>query len=130
MSVETAVALAPVVPLIGAVLIWLAGSRPNLREAVTLITAGILFLLVLSVAPTVFDGGRPSVTLYEFLPGLSFAFEVEPAERCFRRIEVLRRNAYLLGQDVSRAVRVYSRSEGLSALAERIAEHIITELEQ
>ena len=86
MSVETAVALAPIVPLIGAVLIWLAGSRPNVREAVTLITAGILFLLVLSVAPTVLDGGRPSVTLYEFLPGLSFAFKVEPLGMLFALI--------------------------------------------
>jgi len=85
-SVETAVALAPIVPLIGAVLIWLAGSRPNVREAVTLITAGILFLLVLSVAPTVLDGGRPSVTLYEFLPGLSFAFKVEPLGMLFALI--------------------------------------------
>ena len=67
-------------------LIWLAGSRPNVREAVTLITAGILFLLVLSVAPTVLDGGRPSVTLYEFLPGLSFAFEVEPLGLLFALI--------------------------------------------
>ncbi len=42
------------------------------------------------------------------------------AKRCFARMEALRRSAYLLGQDVGRAVRLYSRGEGLSALAERI----------
>jgi multicomponent Na+:H+ antiporter subunit D len=75
---ETVIFAALVVPAVGAVLIWLSGSAPNLREAVTLITAGILFALVASLAPAVMAGERPAAELITMMPGLAVAFRVEP----------------------------------------------------
>jgi hypothetical protein len=46
-SAALALAVALFVPLLGAVLIALAGRWPNLRETVTLVTAVTLFALVL-----------------------------------------------------------------------------------
>ena len=83
MSPETAVWLAPAIPLAGAPLIALARRSPNLREAVTLITAAVLFLVVLQLVPEVMAGGRPAVTLLEMLPGLTLTFEVEPLGMVF-----------------------------------------------
>ncbi len=83
MSPETAVWLAPAIPLAGAPLIALAGRSPNLREAVTLTTAALLFLVVLQLVPEVVAGGRPAVTVLEMLPGLTLSFEVEPLGMVF-----------------------------------------------
>jgi multicomponent Na+:H+ antiporter subunit D len=71
------------VPVAGAVLIAAAHRTPNLRETITLATAGLLFLLVASLAPHVADGGRPAVTLFELMPGLALKFEVEPLGMLF-----------------------------------------------
>ena len=49
MSPQTAIWLALVIPAAGAPLIVLARRSPNLREAVTLVTAILLFLCVASV---------------------------------------------------------------------------------
>ena len=78
--------LAIVTPLAGAVLIAVTGARPNLREAVTLITAGVLFALVASLFPQVLEGGRPTALVGEMLPGLAIAFEVEPLGMMFAGI--------------------------------------------
>ena len=86
MSAETTILLAIAVPLAGAVLIAITGARPNLREAVTLITAGLLFGLVASLFPQVLDGGRPVAIIGEMLPGLAIAFEVEPLGMMFAGI--------------------------------------------
>jgi multicomponent Na+:H+ antiporter subunit D len=75
--------LALLVPIAGALLIWVTGSRPNLREAVTLITALALFAMVLSVLPHVVAGERPQVTVVEMFPGLSLAFTAEPLGATF-----------------------------------------------
>ena len=48
MAPDTVAQLAIAVPLAGAVLIWMSRRNPNLREAVTLVTAGTLFVLVAS----------------------------------------------------------------------------------
>ncbi|MHC4448341.1 MAG: proton-conducting transporter transmembrane domain-containing protein, partial [Planctomycetota bacterium] len=86
MSPETAVWLAPAIPLAGAPLIALARRSPNLREAVTLITAVLLFLVVLQLVPEVMAGERPAVTLLEMLPGLTLTFEVEPLGMVFAMV--------------------------------------------
>jgi multicomponent Na+:H+ antiporter subunit D len=83
---ETAMLLALLVPMAGALLIWVAGSWPNLREAVTLLTALTLFALVLSVLPQVIAGGRPQVTVVEMFPGLRLAFTAEPLGATFAAI--------------------------------------------
>ncbi len=83
MTPEATVQLALAVPLAGAALIWLCHSRPNQREAVTLVTAGLLFGLVLSLLPEVLAGARPRAVLAEPLPGLPLALEVEPLGMLF-----------------------------------------------
>ena len=83
MSAEALIYSCFAVPLIGAVFIIVTGSYPNLREAVTLVTAGFLFLCVAHLVPTVASGIRPSITLLEMLPGLSIAFTIEPLGMIF-----------------------------------------------
>jgi multicomponent Na+:H+ antiporter subunit D len=69
---------AVIVPAAGAVLIAMAGRWPNLREAVTLVTAGLLLAVVAGIAPEVLAGARPSVTLMTTLPGIDLELRVEP----------------------------------------------------
>ena len=86
MTDETTILLSVATPLAGAVLIAVTGGRPNLREAVTLITAGVLFALVASLFLQALDGGRPSAFVGEMLPGLAIAFKVEPLGMMFAGI--------------------------------------------
>ena len=86
MSPSTAIPLALLAPLIGAILIVLAGRWPNLREAVTLVTALGLFALVASLYPAVAAGARPEALLLEAFPGLVLRFEVEPLGMLFSLI--------------------------------------------
>ncbi|MDJ0908787.1 MAG: monovalent cation/H+ antiporter subunit D family protein [Woeseiaceae bacterium] len=84
MSVETQILLALAIPLAGAFGIAMAGRiNDNLREGVTLTTAGALAWNVWSLIPTVMAGGRPSVTVAEVLPGISIAFDIEPLGMLF-----------------------------------------------
>jgi len=78
MTDATTIKLALGLPLIAALLTWLFGKRPNLREMFTLLTGAALLLVVASLAPQVFAGARPAVTLWEVMPGLAIAFQVEP----------------------------------------------------
>jgi len=74
------------VPLIGAVLIALAGRAPNLREGITLSTAALLLGCTLWLLSAVMDGARPQVSLFALLPGLQIAFQVEPLGMLFALI--------------------------------------------
>jgi len=78
MSPDTALVAALAVPAAGALLIGLAGRVPNLREAVTLVTAAALFAAVLSLVLGWFDGDRADVVLLEMIPGLSLRLTSEP----------------------------------------------------
>jgi multicomponent Na+:H+ antiporter subunit D len=66
------------VPFIGAIGIALAHRAPNVREGVTLVTAGLLAWLVWSLAGPVMGGARPEVAVIDVVPGLTLAFKVEP----------------------------------------------------
>ena len=66
------------VPLAGVAFAAAAHRKPDLREAGTFATAGLLFFLVASLAPAVLAGERPSVVLFEMLPGIPVALKVEP----------------------------------------------------
>ena len=83
MSPETLLILAVVVPLIGAALIPVFRSQPNPREAVTLVTAGALFLVVLGLLPTVLAGGTPEATSPDVIQGVAFGFRAEPLGMLF-----------------------------------------------
>ncbi len=75
---DTAMLLAVLGPMVGAVFILLTGRSPNLREAVTLITAGILFATVLHILAGHNAGIDPELVLFEVVPGVPLAFELEP----------------------------------------------------
>jgi multicomponent Na+:H+ antiporter subunit D len=86
MDAPQAIALSLLVPAIGALLIGCAGRWPNLREAVTGITALTLFACVLALLQPVLAGARPGLTLFALLPGLQLAFKVEPLGMLFALI--------------------------------------------
>ena len=73
-------------PALGALGIVLAGRRPNLREAVTLLTAALLFAGVYQLLDPVLAGQRPAIELAAPLPGLPIAFQVEPLGMIFALI--------------------------------------------
>ena len=83
MSPEVLVILAVCLPAVAVALIWLTGSQPNLREAVTLVTAIVVFGIVLSIVPDVLAGARPEVSIIEVMSGVSLAFSVEPLGMLF-----------------------------------------------
>jgi len=76
-------------PLAGAVLIALTGRWPNLREAVTLVAAAVLLVLVAQVLPVVLAGGRPEVTWVRMLPGITLGLRVEPLGMLFSGVASL-----------------------------------------
>ena len=83
MTPEDLIAAALLVPAATAVLLPLFAGRPNVREAVTIIGAVLLFAAVVALLPTVLAGGRPALHLVEVVPGLAIAFAVEPLGMLF-----------------------------------------------
>lgn len=79
---ETLITISPVyaiaVSLVGAVLIAVSGSRPNLREFWTISAAAIKFLIVLSMVPAVLAGFSMEYSLLTVVPGLDIKFSVNP----------------------------------------------------
>ena len=72
-----------VLPVVGAAGVAVCRYLPNLREGVSLLTAGALFFCVASLVPSVLDGARPGFELLEVMPGLQIAFRVEPLGMLF-----------------------------------------------
>ena len=70
-------------PLAGSALVVALGRWPNAREAVSLVTAGWLFLEVLALLPAVEAGERPTAVLTAVIPEIPIAFEVEPLGMMF-----------------------------------------------
>jgi multicomponent Na+:H+ antiporter subunit D len=77
------VLLSVLVPFVSAALIPLFGRSPNLREAVTLVAAVLLFLAVTRLAAPVLAGARPGFDIVEIVPAVSFGFRVEPLGMLF-----------------------------------------------
>ena len=78
MSGTDLISVSMLVPALAALGIVLVGRWPNVREAVTLLTAGTLFVLVAALVPQVLAGARPTVVLAEPFPGLPLKFDLEP----------------------------------------------------
>ena len=72
------VATALFTPLVGAGLIAFLGRWPNLREAVSLLTAVFLAGVVYNIFPHVISGDSLTFSLFEVLPGLQLTLSVEP----------------------------------------------------
>jgi len=77
-SPDVIAAVAVGLPLVGALAILALGKWPNVRDAVGIGTAGILFVLVLQLVGPIKDGLRPERPILEVLPGISLALKVEP----------------------------------------------------
>ena len=75
---ELMLQLAMLVPLLAVAGIVGCRSRPNLREAVTLLSGFIVLLLVLALYRTHMAGQRVEVHWLEILPDLELAFRLEP----------------------------------------------------
>ena len=76
--IESTPLLAIAIPLVGGLCIPMAHARPNLREGITLVTAGLLFAAVLGLLPSAFDGPTPPMEVAHVLPRIPLAFHVEP----------------------------------------------------
>jgi len=76
-------------PLVAAAGIPLLRERPNLRESLSLVVAAALFTLIAALLPEVAAGARPSLALFEILPGITIAFHAEPLGVTFALIVAL-----------------------------------------
>lgn len=83
MSSEILLILAIAVPLAGAAAIAALGRQPNVREAATLITAALLFLVNIGLAVAVAGGERPDIAAFDFVPGAAIALSAEPLGALF-----------------------------------------------
>jgi multicomponent Na+:H+ antiporter subunit D len=83
MSPATTLLVAIGIPALAAVLIALAGRKPNLREAVTLTAAAAMFVTVASLVPGVLGGARPATGAWSVLPGVELRLALEPLGMLF-----------------------------------------------
>jgi len=88
-NAETLVLAAVGVPVAGAAGIAAAGRFPDLREALTLLTAAMLAVIVWSLLPPVLAGARPEAQLAQMLPGAAIALRVEPLGMLFAALASL-----------------------------------------
>lgn len=75
--------IAIVAPLVGAGLVMATGKRPNLREACSFVAALTLFAAAASLIPDVRSGAVPKLTMFQLMPGLSFALRADPLSMIF-----------------------------------------------
>jgi multicomponent Na+:H+ antiporter subunit D len=85
-SSETLVLLAIALPALGVLGILVAGRVPNLREAVTLATAGATFVTVITLLGRVLAGERPVAGGWQMFGGIEIGFLVEPLGMLFATI--------------------------------------------
>ena len=78
MNTELTVGVAVGLPLVGALAILALGKWPNARDGAGIVTAGILFTLVLRLVGPIRDGLRPEHSILEVVPGVSLSLKVEP----------------------------------------------------
>ena len=83
------VVAALVAPLAAAAAVPLAGHRPQLREALSLLAAAALVAALALLAPSVLAGERPTFGLFELMPGVEVGFRVEPLGLGFALVAAL-----------------------------------------
>jgi len=72
------ISLSILLPFVGALLVIATGKSPNLRESVTLVTAIILFTIVLAIHDYTSQGLGIGLHVIELFPGLPISFKIEP----------------------------------------------------
>lgn len=83
MTPEFLIAAALILPLLISAGIAAFGKFPNLREGVTIFGSIALFAVVVQLALQVSAGARPELYIGEAMPGLAFAFKLEPLGALF-----------------------------------------------
>jgi multicomponent Na+:H+ antiporter subunit D len=79
MSADHALGLAVLLPFLGFIGVLLTGRRPNVREAVTLLSTLLTAAIVFQLFPHAEAGAvAPRLTLFTVMPGVDFAFALEP----------------------------------------------------
>ncbi len=81
--------LAIAVALLAAGLVLVLHDRPRLRDLVSPVAAVAMFATVASMAPVVLAGGVVELRLFEVLPGIDFAFRVDPLGMVFATVSSL-----------------------------------------
>jgi len=69
--------IAVAVPILGAALIALSRGRPPLRDALSVGTAALQVVVLLTLAPAILAGQAVELTLLAFLPQVAIAFRVD-----------------------------------------------------
>ena len=77
MNPETLILAIILLPLLGTIGIVACRNHPDIREAVTLVTASLVAILVVMLAIEFMDGKEFALTIAEPIAGLSIAFKVE-----------------------------------------------------
>ncbi len=83
MSPELTLLASVMLPFAATAVIAVLKRWPNLREAVSLLTAAALTLLAVSLLRGMLQGARPAIELIELLPGLSLELALEPLGMLF-----------------------------------------------
>jgi multicomponent Na+:H+ antiporter subunit D len=78
MSADLALLVAVMLPLVGACLVLVTGSRPNLRDAVTLLTSVATAFVVYQLLPFTNDPDAVALRLFDLVPGVALRFQLEP----------------------------------------------------
>ncbi|MDC0074277.1 proton-conducting transporter membrane subunit [Alphaproteobacteria bacterium] len=87
MANETLLLLTIIIPIVGIVFIVFFNKSPNLREASTLITAGLLFLINIFLTLSILNNDISStIVISKFLPGAELKLTAEPLAAIFGMI--------------------------------------------
>ncbi|MFT4926573.1 MAG: multicomponent Na+:H+ antiporter subunit D [Phenylobacterium sp.] len=86
MSLSLALQLCILLPLMATLVIVATGSKPNLREAVTITTSLIVFYCVIVLYQGLSDGATVNVFWWALLPDLQISFTIEPLGMIFALI--------------------------------------------
>lgn len=86
LSLELMLQLSIIMPLLATVGIIATGSKPNLREGVTITTSILLLYFVMNLYHGIKQGESISIQWWELLPGLQISFSVEPLGMLFALI--------------------------------------------
>ena len=85
-SLESMLQLSIVMPVLAVIGIVATGSKPNLREGVTISTSLLLLYFVIQLYQGVKQGTSINVQWWEILPGLQLSFNIEPLGMIFALI--------------------------------------------
>ena len=89
MSGSSLIAVALILPFVGALLVALAGRAAVLRDALVMIVPLALLGVVAQLPALVLDGRTASLLLVEMMPGLSLRLEAEPLGVLFACVAAL-----------------------------------------